>query len=270
MGESRLLYKGTGTNAGRAMRLLKSMLLPPGVTSFGIVNGDYDYDPNKEYHKGDYAIFNEGDNMYIIQAKKDIPAGDPFNQKLWNIYNFENSTGSGTASSALDDRPDIVANIISHTAANNGMYGKIIKTEKFEEPTEFIFNSTNNEPINPLSFTLLNDINTSDAFLLYFDIMFFDSNGKRSYIDPLFESDFTVEIFNKDTGDLLETYKPNDNPIPNVKLSDFNKHIFYVNTYAAPSLKVKISNIHFAYPADAPTGEEYILKFFDIYALSIE
>ena len=83
------------------------------------------------------------------------------------------------------------------------------------------------ETATDVFFTLLNDINTSDAFLLYFDIMFFDSNGKRSYIDPLFESDFTVEIFKE-----FEQFDYEIEPLPQEpgKYGCWIMHIFNIHT----------------------------------------
>lgn len=268
--ESKLLYSVNTSNSGTIIELVKSNLLPKSLTAFGIINGDYDYDPSKPYNKGDFCIFRDGDSVTIIQAKKDIPAGTDFDSKSWNFYNFENGS-SATASSALDDRPDIVANIISHNAANNGMYGQICKSEVFEDPEEYPFSSLENPIIRdgaPIEIT--KGLETDAVFLLYFDIMFFNSDWKRVFIDPLLSGDFYIDIYDATTDTLLYTYKPNDVGIPSTRLSDLNKKLLYVNTYAVNAVKVKINNLHFEFPDDIDQDEELIIKIFDIYTMAVQ
>ena len=250
-------------------KLVKASVLPSNWSVLKLINGEYNFDSSKSYPKGTYVIKYTSTGANIAQAKVNIPAETPWDPSLWNISSFENTIGGsssgGSASSAVNDRADIVTNTLTNIAEANGAYGSVYKLEFLENPVEMVFNFNKQDAYftDGITSPLIADVN--QLVIFYIDLMIFDINGKRYFTDIEFTDDTTIEIMNQ-KGTVIKSINPSTSA-STASLKKFNNSVFYINGSSISGMKFKFKNIQFKFPSTLSSIDDYSIKIFDIYAL---
>ena len=250
-------------------KLIKSSVLPSGWSVIKLINGDYNFNKDISYSKGTYVIKYTTTGANIAQAKVDIPAGTDWDPSLWNISTFENtiggSSGGGSASSAVNDRADIVTNALTITAESKSVYGSVYKLEYLDNPVEKVFNSSRQDAyfVDGVTSPLISDVN--QLVIFYIDLMIFDINGKRYFTDIEFKDNTTIEILDQNN-EVISTITPSSSASTST-LKKFNTNVFYINASKVTGMKFKFKNLQFKFPSTLSSTEDYTIKVFDIYAL---